>query len=209
MAERYLSKEQKDVSQELEDYRLSLLIYKYEKMYLEQRLDTVVSSREISMLYNEAPQNFVLTKPIAKAVYIKVPTALPQTKRIREIYCSLKTEHREELAELCSVTAEKYTNFEDEWIGADFLATELPIDIKQIEKEWPKGCMEVEENGYTYFVHLQETADTGSQAPVEYEKEKITAIVRNRRRQELLKNLENSIYNDALNHNKLKIYIDK
>lgn len=46
-AESNLSKEQLDFSQQIEDYRNSLIIFKYESELIEQNLDTVISEEEI------------------------------------------------------------------------------------------------------------------------------------------------------------------
>jgi len=46
-AEANLSKEQLDFSQQIEDYRNSLIIFRYESELIEQNLDTVVSENEI------------------------------------------------------------------------------------------------------------------------------------------------------------------
>lgn len=46
-AEANLSKEQLDFSQQLEDFRNSLIIFKYESELVEQNLDTAVSQEEI------------------------------------------------------------------------------------------------------------------------------------------------------------------
>jgi hypothetical protein len=208
MAEQYLSKEQKDVSMELEDYRLSLLIYRYEKMYMEQRLDTIVSDREVEAFYNASAQNFILTKPVARVIFIKVSEDIPQVKQIERIYRSTQPEDRETLERICATVAEKYTNFNEQWMDAEMLASELPLVAGQIESEWGKNYIQASAGGYTYFVHLYETVAVGEQAPVDYKRETISNIIRNKRKQELLKHLENSIYNDALNHNKLKLYIN-
>ncbi|MDR3350171.1 MAG: hypothetical protein LBN98_00795 [Prevotellaceae bacterium] len=208
MAEQYLSKEQKNVSMELEDYRMSLLIYHYEKMYMEQRLDTIVSDREIEMFYHASAQNFILTKPLAQVIFIKVSEDIPQVKQIAKIYRSSTPENREALERICSTVAEKYTNFNEQWVDAETLANELPLTAGQIEDEWKKGYIQARANGYAYFVYLYGSMAVGEQAPLDYERENISNIIRNKRRQELLKNLENSIYNDALNHNKLKLYIN-
>ena len=208
MAEQYLSKEQKNVSMELEDYRMSLLIYRYEKMYMEQRLDTIVNDREIETFYNTSTQNFILTKPLAQVILIKVPKDIPQVKQIEKIYRSSIQEEREQLEHICAEVAEKYTNFNEQWLDAEMLANELPLSAGQIENEWKNDYIRAEANGYTYFVYLYRKAAVGDQAPLDYERNNISNIIRNKRKQELLKNLENSIYNDALNHNKLKLYIN-
>ena len=42
-AESELSKSDRDVQQELEDYKNSLLVYRFEKYFIEQRLDTLIT----------------------------------------------------------------------------------------------------------------------------------------------------------------------
>lgn len=46
-AENNIDKSELDFSRQIEDYRNSLIIYKYESMLIEQNLDTVVSENEI------------------------------------------------------------------------------------------------------------------------------------------------------------------
>lgn len=47
-AENNIDKSELDFSKQIEDYRNSLIIYKYESMLIEQNLDTVVSENEIA-----------------------------------------------------------------------------------------------------------------------------------------------------------------
>ena len=47
IAEQQLSKSEKDVTRELEDYRKSLLKYRYEQLYVNERLDTAVSDDKV------------------------------------------------------------------------------------------------------------------------------------------------------------------
>lgn len=47
-AENNIDKSELDFSRQIEDYRNSLIIYKYESMLIEQNLDTVISENEIA-----------------------------------------------------------------------------------------------------------------------------------------------------------------
>lgn len=47
-AENNIDKSELDFSRQIEDYRNSLIIYKYETMYIDNHLDTVVTDEEIS-----------------------------------------------------------------------------------------------------------------------------------------------------------------
>ena len=52
-AENNIDKSELDFSRQIEDYRTSLIIYKYESLLIEQNLDTVVSEDEIAKYIEE------------------------------------------------------------------------------------------------------------------------------------------------------------
>ena len=58
MAEEQLSPEEKDVTQELEAYRRTLLEYRYRQLYIDHRLDTLVSDEELERYWREHPERF-------------------------------------------------------------------------------------------------------------------------------------------------------
>ena len=64
IAEQQLSKSEKDVARELEDYRKSLLKYRYEQLYVNERLDTAVSQDHLEEYYQSHQERFVLQRPI-------------------------------------------------------------------------------------------------------------------------------------------------
>ena len=57
-AELNLTDEEKDVEQQIDNYRTSLLIYAYEQSYLRQNLDTVVTDKEVEKYYEGKPIEF-------------------------------------------------------------------------------------------------------------------------------------------------------
>ena len=207
VAERQLSAEQKDVAQELEDYRLSLLIYRYEKVYMEQRLNTDISEEEIEKFYRDYSDNFVAVNPLVKAMYIKIKKDSQELEHILKIYRLREPETMVELASLCEGVAERFTDFNEEWIEFNRLLKDLPEG--NYNAALTQRYIETNDDRYDYLLYLYEIIMPGSNTPLEYEKENIRSIILNKRRQEVIKSLENSIYNEALNHDKVKIYVDK
>ena len=65
-AEESLSDEQKNVNKKIEEYRSSLLIYTYRQKLLLQKMDTVISNKEISDYYEKNIDNFILASEIVK-----------------------------------------------------------------------------------------------------------------------------------------------
>lgn len=66
MADHKLSKKEKDVTKELTEYKESLLKYRYEQRYINERLDTVVTADQVNKYYQEHKKKFILDAPIAK-----------------------------------------------------------------------------------------------------------------------------------------------
>lgn len=54
-AEKHLDDERKNVAQELEEYRMSLLAYRYEMQHLNNELDTLVSEQELMTYHEQNP----------------------------------------------------------------------------------------------------------------------------------------------------------
>ena len=59
-AESELSASEKDVTKELEDYRKSLLKYRYQQKYIAEHLDSLVTSEEVLAYYEANPDRFLL-----------------------------------------------------------------------------------------------------------------------------------------------------
>ncbi len=57
-AEKQLDKITRDVSREVEDYRRSLLVYRYEQFCLEKELDTVVTEDDLQAFYKQDTLSF-------------------------------------------------------------------------------------------------------------------------------------------------------
>ena len=98
-AEANLTVSQKNVDQLLDDYRTSLLIYKYEEKFIQQKLDTVVTNQEVTDFYNSNKSNLILMvdKDTAMAVNIcesqNLSLYFAQSK-IRQITFRAKPESR-------------------------------------------------------------------------------------------------------------------
>ena len=73
MAEEQLSDQEKDVTEELERYRETLLKYRYEQLYVDQRLDTLITEEETEKYYSNNPARFRLDRPVVKARYMIIP----------------------------------------------------------------------------------------------------------------------------------------
>ena len=202
-----LTEEQKDVSSQLDEYRSSLLIFKYEQSLILQKLDTVITQAEIEEYYNQNPSNFILDKNLVKALFIKLPRNAPNVEQFRRLYSSEKEEDVQQLESYCYQYATKFDFFDDTWINFTRVQSELPQTVWSPEKslKWYKR-IEQKDSVYNYFVYIRENRVEGETAPIDYVSDNIKSIILNKRKVRFVTDMENDIYNDAMSKGEFSIY---
>jgi len=206
-AELNLTDEDKDVSKEIEDYRASLLIFKYEQQYIKEKMDTLISEEEIEEYYNNNLSNFLLDEMIVKGVYLKLPLNSPNLRNVERWYKSNKAEDSVRLADYCFQFATKFDNFDGQWISFRSIQKQLPNKLNNKERylKYEKTITD-SDSLFQYYVYIKEYKPSGEQAPMAYIKNDIEAVLLNKNKISLLNELQNNIYNTAVVRNQIKIY---
>ena len=207
-AEENLSADQKnEVSRQLEESRANLLIHQYQQMMLLEKMDTVITPAELENYYVTNGKGFILTSNIVKALYIKIPAETPGLDKIKVLARSNNQADIQQLETYCFQFAEKYDDFNEDWITMDRLSVEMHQDIENEENflKW-NTFYESNDSSYVYLISIRDYRLRDSPAPFEYVVNDIKRIIWNKRRLELLQSLENGIYNDALKENRFKTY---
>lgn len=206
-AEINLTEEEQNVDKQIENYKTSLLIYKYEQSLIEQKLDTFISFQEIEEYYNENSSNFMLNDNLVKALFLQVPRTSPEIWKIRRWYRSANEEDIKKLENYCYQYATKYDFFDDSWVYFSEIGKSLPIKIDNPEQYLKyRKFIEIKDSTYYYFVNIKDRRLIGTVSPLEIVSKNIRNIILNKRKIRLMKELEANIYNDALNRNNFIIY---
>ena len=207
-AEELLDEKQKDVTAEIEDYRSSLLIYRLEQDYIDKNVDTAVTHADIEKVYNNDKNLFIVQSTLIKAIYIKIQTDMPEIENIKRL---LNSSNDKKLEELCLLYAEEYDNFSNNWVYIYELLRLLPPNISagDLEKTFQTyKVYDTKDAKYSYFIKQQAILPTGSVSPFEKERENIRNIILNKRKRELIQKFEKEIYNEGIDNNNAKIYIN-
>jgi hypothetical protein len=207
-AEENLSADQKkEVDRQLDESRANLLIHQYQQMMLLEKMDTVITPAELDNYYVTNGKGFILTSSIVKALYIKIPAETPGLDRIKVLARSNNQADIQQLETYCFQFAEKYDDFNEDWITMDRLSVEMHQDIENEENFLKRNTFyESNDSSYVYLISIRDYRLRDSPAPFEYVVNDIKRIIWNKRRLDLLQTLENGIYNDALKENRFKIY---
>jgi hypothetical protein len=111
------------------------------------------------------------------------------------------------LESYCFQFAEKFDDFNENWIPMSRLSVELQEDIQNEESFLKRNTFfETKDSTSVYLISVRDYRLRATLAPFEYVKDDIRRIIWNTRRFEFIQSLENGIYNDALKNNSFKIY---
>lgn len=199
MAERQLSGEEMDVTEEMESYRRSLLKYRYEQHYVNERLDTLITPEQVSTYYEEHKVDFVLSRPILKVRFVDVMKDSPNRDAIIKMMTSDKIADLERADTLAESSALRYFDRSDTWMDAAELAREFNTDylsmLSKMEGKYIK--IENEGTGELKVAYVLDIRKEGY-APIEFCSDSIREIILSGRKHNLLNGLEQDLLEDAL-----------
>ena len=199
VAENQLSKEELDVSAELDEYRKSLLKYRYEQRYVNERLDTIFTDSQIREYYNAHQDRFVLRVPVVRADFLCISPDSPYIDEFRENIASDDAQRMQYSDSLAYFSAIRYETFGGKWINLNDLALEFGIDYSEL-LTYKKGDW-IEYEGGTGLLHLafiKSFVPAGKIAQLEYATPLIKDILLSIRKKELVSALEDQLVEDAI-----------
>lgn len=207
VAEAQLTKDELDVSEELEEYRRSLLKYRYEQRYINERLDTMVADSQIDDYYLEHVENFVLEVPVVKARFLRISADSPNLGVIRKKMSSSLIEDLEAADSLSYFSAVKYTDYNGGWTDMVSLSREFGTDYAELLSLMRNGFIEKEdEYGKMNVAYIADFIPAGEIAPLEYCRPRIRNIIISVRKQKLISDLEQDLLTDARDKGKYKVF---
>lgn len=206
-AKEELSKSDRDISDQMEELRRDILGFRYEKKFVEENLDTVVSIKEMQDYYTARSENYTFPYSVVKARLARVSRVSPYYETIKSGFRLNNPTSNAELAELCKAVAEKYSEFSGEWIPTSVLAAEIGISVEECEKILSgESFSEHVEGDNCVLVYIYDRVPPGEVSPFDYNTERLQETVISKRKQELVSRLERELLDEAVETRKLKIY---
>ncbi len=197
-AEQQLSKSEKDLSAELEEYRHSLLRYRYEQRYIQDRLDTAITQAQINEYYEAHREIYNLSRPILKLRFIDI---MKDSQNREEIMGKLPATGGRELKDLDSlayISSLRYMDKSQEWTDAAVLAREFGTDWETMLTHLKDNYIifESEERGDVRAGYVFGIIRSGP-APVEFCAPSIRDNILSARKRDLLASLEQDLLTEA------------
>lgn len=202
-----LREDQRAFDELAEDYKINLYTSSYKEALVSKRLDTVITDQEAQEFYNANKQNFNLNEGLLKLRYIQIADDYNNKKQLQEYFIRFNEEDKYILDSL-KFQFKKYFLNDSVWVKKSVVVNSVhPINPANADNLLKKtNFIQLRDSLGLYLISVRETLSRKQTAPIEYVRPTINQIIKNKRKLELVKQLEKEIKDDAIKNNKFEIY---
>lgn len=199
--------EQSKYNKLVEDYRQSLLINSYKERIIKQQLDTVISENELTAYYKNNKKNFKLNEELIKIKYVHFGKDVLEQKRVIQLF---KSASYEDLIMLENRALNfKALNLNDSiWIRVKDVLLKIP-KFRENHKEFllkKSKFIQKEDSLDLYLVAVKDVLKRNDVAPLHYIAPTIKQLILHKRKLGLIREIEKTFINDAIQHKTFKEY---
>lgn len=208
-AEKNLPDSLKVFERQLEEYRNSLLLFQFKKVYISQHLEMVVTEEEIEEYYQEHIGDFELKESIVKFSFIQMNENSPQRDMARDLFRHLgdTTIKKLEVENFCIEYGMDYFTDDEKWIRFNDVIAKIPITTYDKTVFLRNNrFIEIADKPYVYFVYIKAFKVAEELSPIEFEHDKISQIILNKRKVVLIESMENALFEHAFEQKNFEIY---
>jgi hypothetical protein len=197
-----------ELERKILDYRYALMVYEFEKQYVNQQINLELSQQEIREYYENNKDKFELKQNIIRGVYVKIPNQAPRLARVKNWVTSKKKEDLEELRSYCLRFATSYSLEDSVWLNFDEVIRGTPLTAITNKVEFLRQNKFAESNDdeFNYLIRIDEYRIIDEISPLTFVEEQIRSIIINKRKVELAKNLEDKVFNEAVSKKDFEVY---
>ncbi|MEM1214826.1 MAG: hypothetical protein AAGJ82_04035 [Bacteroidota bacterium] len=194
-----------NINEMVRDYRASLLTSNYEKVLVEQRLDSIITLEELERFYVENQLLYELQKPIVRCYFIKVPTPTPEGNRLRELWNQVE-EDPAALQAYCEQYAEVALLKDSLWYAVEDVAQQLPEGTLTVANIGDKREFTQRDAQHQYYFRLFELKKRTEIAPLSYVEDQARKVILHKRKLQLVEQLKEEIYQRELDNGEVEIF---
>ncbi len=190
------------------DYRSTLIISNYEKWFVEQHLDTIVSEQEVQQYYEANKQQYQLETTIVRSRVLKLRNDMSTRDRdfVRKNWLSTNKMDLRYLQRVCREHGEMCHFAEKKWLKLDQIKAVLPAgaineSVIRYNREYVFN-----DNTYSYYLKIFESVSDKETAPLSFVAEQAEKYILHQRKLRLLEELKETLYEKESTGNNVKVY---
>lgn len=192
----------------IEEYRKSLIIHQYQQKLLASKLPKEPSEEELLEFYEQYGNQLQLKENILRGILLIVPQKAPQISNVRSWVQSGNEKALENIEKYSLRNAISYDYFADRWVSFSEVLKKLPLQIEQPAAFVASNRFyETQDSTKHYFLRITDYRTTGQTEPFELAREKISNLIINKMKSQIISDFEKEIYEDAVNNGNINYFI--
>jgi len=188
------------------DYRSSLIKNNYGTLVMNKLLDSTVTDVQLREFYEKNKEQYQLETPIVRCRFIKAPRNAPNADKALDWWNGNKKEDFADLARWCSQHAVVHHLQDSVWYDVDDIAAYMPqgtLTVNNVENR--RDFIQKDEN-FMYYFKLLELVRKKELAPLSYIEDQARKVILHKRKTELLEDLKDKLYEEAVRKKYLQLY---
>lgn len=193
-----LSESSSEIDKLVEEYRASLLIHAYQQELMNQKMDTAISDEEVQQFYHSHIYDFRNDSIIVKMRFVRVSRNYNAINQLRKL---IKSDNDDGLGELEKICFQNNIHYQinNDWLYYNEFTTLVPREIWNAEQFLKSNPYhEFNDEQYFYLFYISDYRLKDDIAPIELVELNIRHLILQKRKIQFIKDIENSIYKDAL-----------
>ena len=207
-AELNISEEkQSEFNKLVDQYRKDLFTKAYLEALVNKNLNKIVSIEEAEEFYADNNETFKLNEELIKLRYIKVDENRSDFSKIKERFKRFNKEDKIILDSI-AIQFSSYSLNDSIWVKLSQAVNKIPAINSENKNQLLKksNFIQLKDSLGVYLMQINDVLLRNETAPLEYVKPTIDQIVINKRKLELIRELEKDITSDAIKNKQFEIY---
>lgn len=195
----------KEIDNKMVEYRQDLLINGYNNYLIDKNIKDSVTEEEVRTYFEENKKSFPLSKTIVR--YRAVTVEKKDEARAIALFQTGKDEDFDEVMKMVLTSGLPYHDMDSVWHTVDVLTAQFPKlnEGNYLNQLLNRRRIDIQDQNWVILIRILEEKRKGSEAPYEFVKPTIKNLLLNKRKLNLLGDLQNQLYKEALNKNQIKI----
>lgn len=195
----------KEIDNKMVEYRQDLLINAYNNYLIEKNIKDSVSDKIVYDYFQLHKESFPLSKDIVR--YRSVTVYKDDEAQVERLFNSGKDEDFDQLMKIVLSSGTPYHDKDSAWYSVEVLSAQFPSLNEEDNQNQllNRRRLKIQNDSTVTLIRILNLKPKGSEAPYEFVKPTIKNLLLNKRKLNLLGDLQNQLYKEALNNNEIKI----
>ncbi|MDO7173821.1 peptidyl-prolyl cis-trans isomerase [Mariniflexile sp. AS56] len=198
---------QEEFNKLIQQYKNDLYTKAYIEALVKRDMDTVVTKQEADAYYNQNKDVFRLNEELLKFRYVHLDENILNYNEVVEKFKRFNTKDKKDLNAM-SIQFKSYSLNDTIWIKVNQVINKIstisPENKNQLLKK--SNFVQLKDSLGVYLMQINDVLLRNDTAPLEYVRPTIDQIVINKRKLELIRELEKDITKDAIKNKQFEIY---